>query len=94
MIRSQLKTCVKGNSKYRHLAAEALSRDVRRVEGLHLGVVEEQPAVAGLVLAVPDERVVVPAVRRARVYCHAYQLVSVYTHTVHFLTYTLLLYHS
>lgn len=48
---------------------------MRGVEGLDLGVVEQQPAVGQLVLAVADERVVVAAVRRARVHRHADQLV-------------------
>lgn len=63
------------NSTDRHLATEALSGDVRRVEGLDLGVVEQQPAVVVLVLAVADERVVVAAIGRTRVDCHTYELV-------------------
>lgn len=69
------------NNTHGHLASEALGGDVRGVERLDLRVVEEQPAVVVVVLAVADERVVVPAVRRARVYCHAYQLVPVGTRT-------------
>lgn len=64
------------NNTYRHLAAKALGRDMRRVERLDLGVVEQEPAIVWRVLAVADERVVMAAVRRARVDRHAYQLVS------------------
>lgn len=56
---------------HRHLSPKALSSYVRRVKRLDLGVVEQQPAVVRLVLAVAYERVVVAAVRCARVDCHA-----------------------
>lgn len=57
---------------YRHLSTEALGGDVRGIEGLDLGVIKEQPAVVVLVLAVADERVVMSAIRSARVYCYTY----------------------
>lgn len=57
---------------YRHFAAEALRCDVRGVERFYFGVVEQQPPVVVRVLAVADERVVMAAVRGARVHRHAY----------------------
>lgn len=74
-------TARRRNNTHGHLAPEALGGDVRGVERLDLRVVEQQPAVVVVVLAVADERVVVSAVRRTRVYSHAYQLVPVGTRT-------------
>jgi hypothetical protein len=62
-----------------HLPAETLGGDVRWVERLDFGVVEQQPAVVVVVLAVANERVVVPAVGRARVHRHTNQFIPGYT---------------
>ena len=63
----------------RHLAAETLERDLRRIERLDVSVVEEVPLVlAELVraLLIADNTVVVATLGRSRVHRHSNQLVQ------------------